>query len=293
MSQQDVELVRSLGIAPGVDWAAIVRDDMLSAALEDAVRDRIDPSFDVAMVAVTETWRTGFAGLRQVWLDWLEPWSTYRVQEEDVIDLGGGRVLYLGRDFGTRHETPGEVELHASAIWTVRDGWVVQIVFYADRAVALAAAGLPSDGPRAPHAGRPESARAGAIRRCYEQHNAGDQTGWIDLFDENLEFSTQGTRFAEETSLRGKEAVVAWFVDYFESFRDYEFVVEDIREIGDWIVAVVPVRAVGRTSGIEVGQFGVGCFRFTGEKVVEFRTFGTLDAALETVGTAGSSARSD
>jgi len=94
---------------------------------------------------------------------------------------------------------------------------------------------------------------------------------------------TQGTRFVEETSLRGKEAIVEWFVDYFAAFREYEFKIEDVFEVGDWVVAVAPVRGVGRASGIELAHFGAGCYRFAGEKIVEFRTFGDLDAALSAV----------
>jgi ketosteroid isomerase-like protein len=128
-----------------------------------------------------------------------------------------------------------------------------------------------------------ESPRVAAVLSCYERHNRGDQRGWLELFDEDMDFRTEGTRFVEETSLHGKDAVVKWFIGYFEAFREYEFKIEDVFEIGDWVVALAPVRGVGRSSGIEVGHFGVGCYRFDGEKIVEFRTFGDVEAALSAV----------
>jgi hypothetical protein len=62
-----------------------------------------------------------------------------------------GRALWLGRDFGGRPDGR-EVELHSSAIWTIRDGRVVEAVFYANRDDAFEAAGLSriEAGERAP-----------------------------------------------------------------------------------------------------------------------------------------------
>lgn len=130
---------------------------------------------------------------------------------------------------------------------------------------------------------QPQSPRVAAIRRCYERHNRGDQSAWAEVFDNDIEFYTDGTRFAEETVQHGKQATLRWFADYFQAFREYEFIVGDIFEIGSWVVAEVPVRAVGRSSGIEVGQSGVGCYRFAGDRVVEFRAFGELDDALRAI----------
>lgn len=52
-----------------------------------------------------------------------------------------------------------------------------------------------------------------AVLDCYARHNRGDQRGWLELFADDMEFSTQGTRFVEETTLKGKDAVVKWFID--------------------------------------------------------------------------------
>jgi ketosteroid isomerase-like protein len=146
MSQADVDLVRRLNPAPEVDWAAIVRDDALAAALEEAVADVVDATFKCAFVGVTETWFSGFDGLRALWLDWMEPWASYRTEEEATLDLGDGRVLYLGRDFGGRKDGREEIELRSSAIWTISNGKVTQIMFFAERDVAREAAGLASQG---------------------------------------------------------------------------------------------------------------------------------------------------
>lgn len=151
MSHGDVELVRALVTGAEVDWAAVVRDDDRWRALAQQADALFDESFECALVGVTETRRRGLDGLRQIWLDWVEPWTSYRASEDEVIDVGDGRVLWLGHDFGGRPDGR-EVELHSSAIWTVSDGRVVEAVFYASRNEAFAAAGLPrrEPGERAP-----------------------------------------------------------------------------------------------------------------------------------------------
>jgi len=58
-----------------------------------------------------------------------------------MIDLGD-KVLVLVRDFGRRAGDTREVAVTSAAIWTVRDGKVTQVTFYADRDRALADLGL-------------------------------------------------------------------------------------------------------------------------------------------------------
>jgi ketosteroid isomerase-like protein len=142
VSQEDVDLVRRLVAPAEIDWAAIVRSEELYAPLESQVQDLFDPDFECALVGVTEKRRRGFEGLREIWLDWLEPWASYRAEEERVIDLEDGRVLWLGHDYGGRRDGLGELELLSSSIWTIREGKVAAIVFYATRDDAFAAAGL-------------------------------------------------------------------------------------------------------------------------------------------------------
>jgi ketosteroid isomerase-like protein len=79
--------------------------------------------------------------MRNAWLDWLEPWETYRAEIETLVDAGD-KVLVLSRDFGRRTGMASEVELLASAVWTVRDERVARAEFFTDRAAAYAAAGL-------------------------------------------------------------------------------------------------------------------------------------------------------
>jgi len=144
VSQENVELVRSLQPSRDTDLVAAFRDDATAAA----VMETLSPFFheDVEIVAPSfvagEGVRfVGLEGLRAAWLDWLEPWESYRVEVEDVIDAGDDAVV-LVRDFGRRAGMTAEVSVVGGAVWTVREGRVARVGFYLIRSEALKAAGL-------------------------------------------------------------------------------------------------------------------------------------------------------
>ena len=135
-----MELVRRLQPPPQVDLTALFRDEDY-----EAVMQYVSPLFSEDFVAIFHGLsgdpRAGLEGLRQSWLDWLEPWESYRVEIEDLIDAGD-RVLVFSRDRARRPGVAEEVELMGSAVWTVADGKVERAEFFTRRADAIAAAGL-------------------------------------------------------------------------------------------------------------------------------------------------------
>jgi ketosteroid isomerase-like protein len=139
VSQENVEIVRSLHPAPGTDLARVYREERRWTAVSAVLSASFAQDFKCVTVgyleADTENFE-GLAGLRDVWLDWLTPWESYRTEVEEVTDLGD-EVLVLVRDFGRRAAHAPEVVVSSAAIWTVCDGKVTQITFYAERAKAL------------------------------------------------------------------------------------------------------------------------------------------------------------
>jgi ketosteroid isomerase-like protein len=144
VSQEHVELVRALHPGPATDLARVYRDDLLWAAASAAISASLARDFKCVARGYPgfegESF-DGVSGLRHVWLEWLAPWESYRAEIEETLDLGDD-VLVLVRDFGRRAGDMREVALSSAAIWTVRDRKVTQIIFFANRAMALEAAGL-------------------------------------------------------------------------------------------------------------------------------------------------------
>jgi ketosteroid isomerase-like protein len=141
MSRRNVELVRSLIPPPDTDVAGLLRDEV---AFEQT-KAILEPMIDRAIESVA-VWRggatySGVEGFREMWLDWLEPWASYRVQVDEVIDAGD-LVVVLVRDRGRRDDTDAEVELRSGSVWEVRGGRVVRVQFCANQEEARAVGGL-------------------------------------------------------------------------------------------------------------------------------------------------------
>jgi hypothetical protein len=111
MSQENIEIVRSLIPPPDTDVASLLRDDSLFEQTRTALKPLIDPAIEsVAIWQGGGTTYVGIDGFRKLWLDWLEPWATYHVRVDEVIDAGD-RIVVLIRDRARRHDTEAEVEL--------------------------------------------------------------------------------------------------------------------------------------------------------------------------------------
>jgi ketosteroid isomerase-like protein len=121
VSQANVDLVQRLQPDPEVDFAQVFRDDdMWAAAVEVGAFYQPDVESVRPGLPDGKTY-TGLDGLRDMWLEWLAPWTTYRVEAEDVVDLGD-RVLVLAHVFGRLEGSQAEVQNTVASVFTVRDG---------------------------------------------------------------------------------------------------------------------------------------------------------------------------
>jgi hypothetical protein len=142
MSRENVEVVKAVIPQPDTDLIPLFRDEDTFARWREVVSPLLTDDFESVMVFPAQT-RTyvGVEGLRKNWLDWLEPWATYRATIDELIDVGE-RVVALIRNHGRREDMEAEVELVGASVATFRGGKVARWEDYADRAQALEAAGL-------------------------------------------------------------------------------------------------------------------------------------------------------
>jgi ketosteroid isomerase-like protein len=140
MSQENVEFVKALYPQPDADLVALFREEEAFARL---ISPLLTDDFESVAVLAGETRgpHAGPQGFRQTWLDWLEPWATYRSTIDELIDVGD-RVVLLLRDYGRRKDMEAEVELMGASICTIRDGKIARWEDYTDRSEALEAVGL-------------------------------------------------------------------------------------------------------------------------------------------------------
>ena len=142
MSEEAVEIVSLLQPEPDVDLVELFRGDNEWENLRPLVEGIYEPDVETGFVmAGNRSMNRGVDGLRRTWLDWLEPWDTYRAEIQRYVDCGD-RVLVITDDFGRRKGMTAEVRLLGAAVWVVRDGRVARAIFYSNRQDALDDVGL-------------------------------------------------------------------------------------------------------------------------------------------------------
>jgi ketosteroid isomerase-like protein len=88
---------------------------------------------------------TGVAAMVAAWRDYLDAWEDYRSEPEEFRELDDARVLVLDHVQGhgrTSGVDLGQVPLKSADLFHFRDGKVVKVVIYFDRARALSDLGL-------------------------------------------------------------------------------------------------------------------------------------------------------
>jgi ketosteroid isomerase-like protein len=92
----------------------------------------------------------GYEGFRRVWESWLEPFDDIRLEPEEVVDLGGTRLLVTMRAVGHGSGSGIAAAERGFTLFTFRSGKVLRQELFFDRAQAEEAAGLKTPAPDAP-----------------------------------------------------------------------------------------------------------------------------------------------
>jgi ketosteroid isomerase-like protein len=144
MSHENVELVKRFIAPAGTDYRVLFGDEVVWSAAKEAGEGLLAPDFQGAFITwgQRQTEFTGLDGLREAFLDWIAPWTTYYDEIEEVFAVGDDRVVVLGREHGHRRDTEAEVEAESAGVYFLRDGKIARIEYYANRAEALEAVGL-------------------------------------------------------------------------------------------------------------------------------------------------------
>ena len=146
MSQENVELVKSVHPPSGTDLTRLFSRESEESGWFQALASALAPDFeavggDLGGAGLVLPAR-GPEGLMGAWGEWLQAWDVYLTEVEEFIDAGENRVVVLVRDHGRLRGSDADVEQIGGSVWTVRDGQIARIEFHTSRANALIAAGL-------------------------------------------------------------------------------------------------------------------------------------------------------
>jgi ketosteroid isomerase-like protein len=145
MSQENVAVVRSVH-PDGVDLVRMFRDaDPIDLGPAWLYLEAFDEDFETEFLSdqagSLRPGARGFEGFLEGWRDWLEPWDTYRMTLEDLLDAGE-LVVSLVR-VQAQTERDGVVVEHSPAsVWSLEAGKITRVRFFLERERALEAAGI-------------------------------------------------------------------------------------------------------------------------------------------------------
>jgi ketosteroid isomerase-like protein len=87
----------------------------------------------------------GPAGVQEFFRRWIGPFDEWGYEVGEMIDAGDTVVAHV-HQWGRGKGSGAKVESQFWLVWTIRDGKLVRGAHYAERAEALASAGIPEAG---------------------------------------------------------------------------------------------------------------------------------------------------
>jgi ketosteroid isomerase-like protein len=131
MSEENVEVVRGMnGAFNRGDYAAAL------SALADDVEWHAPSG-----VSIGEEVYRGRDAVQRGFALWLGAWETYGFETTEILDHGD-HVLVIGTQMGRGRGSGVEVSLPTFNLFTLRNGKVIRMRSFDDRAAALEAAGI-------------------------------------------------------------------------------------------------------------------------------------------------------
>jgi ketosteroid isomerase-like protein len=124
------------------------------------------------------------------------------------------------------------------------------------------------------------------VRALIERWNAGnhDFRAIAELFDPAIELESPFSSVVGEP-YRGHGGIERWILDVDEQFAEWRIGLDDLREVGEQVIAIGAVQGRGRASGVAV-QFTVAMVAQFGrdDRITRVRIYPEVEEALKAVG---------
>jgi ketosteroid isomerase-like protein len=122
-----------------------------------------------------------------------------------------------------------------------------------------------------------------AMRTAMEAFNRRDGERFGELLAEDAEIVPVRAAL-EGTVYRGPNAAVQYCAAVDESWEDLRWEVEEIRDGGEWVLALGRIRGGGRGSGAAIDAKAGWVARFKDGRMTSFHTYANRAHALAAVG---------
>ncbi len=122
-----------------------------------------------------------------------------------------------------------------------------------------------------------------SARTAYQAWNEGDLEGQLAALHPDLEWVTSGVFPDLEPLYRGHAGYRKFWQDFRGTFESFHIEVEQLRDCGDRVVALLTFQATGR-DGVRVGRQAANVLSYRDGLAVRIEAYGEWADALEAVG---------
>jgi ketosteroid isomerase-like protein len=125
------------------------------------------------------------------------------------------------------------------------------------------------------------------VRQAYDAWNRRDFDRVLEVLDPQIEWTFAGgavTGLGIDSTYHGHDGVRRFWETFIEPWERISIEVEEMRTVGDRVVALVRFRAIGRGSGVKLDEPFAHVLTFRGSHVIRFEAFVDRTEALEAAG---------
>jgi uncharacterized protein len=267
MSEENVEVVRR------VYDAVAHRDTETVLALYDPEVEWDGSRFPLGRLTGAGGVYSGHEGVRSMFRAYYEAWENVEDDCKELIDAGN-QVIAVVTSRGRGRASGIEVELaDYAAVWSVREGKIVRVVWFPTREQALEAA---------QRAQRDENVET--VRQLAAAVSRRDLPQVLELTDPQVEWRPFIAALAESGQYRGHDGIRQCLSDLDEAFETFRTKIDDLLGVGDLVVGVGRIRHRGKGSGVETEAAVGWVIKVRDRRVLRVRAFREPDKALDEVG---------
>jgi ketosteroid isomerase-like protein len=122
------------------------------------------------------------------------------------------------------------------------------------------------------------------FRKALEAYNRRDIEAILEIWHPEAEWYPFTAQVEGDNAYHGHEGLRQWWANVEATFEEREASVEEVRDLGDAVVALGHLRARGMGSGIEIDQVVFHLARFRHGKVAHWKLYLNRAEALEAAG---------
>lgn len=124
------------------------------------------------------------------------------------------------------------------------------------------------------------------VQKAFAAYFRGDEPALRAITDPEVKVTTRPDQ-PDVADHQGVDGLIAFLGEWAETWDEYTFEVQQIRDVGDLVMATARQRGQGKRSGVPIDDEVTFAFSVRKGRIVRLQMFGAEQQALEALGLPG------